>query len=91
MGILTATKIAIIAMSCNVPAHVCIDNSFYNHYFFIKKNKRINTRNKSAHGLERFNTSFHQKTFWVEEHCYELMHSNKTEMNILTTIIIIIH
>ena len=25
--------------------------------------------------------SFHQKTSWVEEHCYELLHGNKTEMN----------
>ena len=38
---------------------------------------------KSAYGLERFNASFHQKTSWVEEHCYELLHGKKTEMNII--------
>ena len=36
-----------------------------------------------ACSLERFNTSFHQKTSWVEEHCYKLLHGNKIEMNII--------
>ena len=39
MGIPTVTKFAIIATSCNMPAHVRINNCFYNH-FFIKKNKQ---------------------------------------------------
>ena len=32
---------------------------------------------------ERFNTSFHQKTSLIEEQYYELLHGNKTEMNII--------
>ena len=59
MSIPTATKIAIIATSRNVLAHAHIDNSYYIIIFFhLKKNKQINTRNKSAYGLERFNTFF---------------------------------
>ena len=84
MGIPTATKIAIIATSRNVLAHARIDNSsFYNYFFYLKNNKQIKTWNKSAYGLDRFNTSFRQKTSWVEEHSYELLHGNKTEINII--------
>ena len=84
MGIPTATKITIIATSRNVLAHAHIDYSFFIIiFFYLKHSKQSNTKNKLAYGLERFNTSFHQKTSWVEEHCYELLHSNKTEMNII--------
>ena len=42
MGIPTATKIAIIAMSRNVLTHACIDNSSsYNYFFYLKNNKQI--------------------------------------------------
>ena len=36
-------------------------------------------------GWERFNISLrlYQKTSWVEEHCPEILHSNKIEINIL--------
>ena len=69
MSIPTATKIAIIATSRNVLTHARIDNSSSINFFLIlKNNKQIDTLNKSAYGLERFNTSFHQKTSWVEEH-----------------------
>ena len=84
MGIPTATKVAIIATSRNVLAHARIDNSsFYNYYYFFFNNKQIKTCNKAAYGLDRFNFSFRQKTSWVEEHCYELLLGNKTEINII--------
>ena len=85
MGIPTATKIAIIA-TCS-PTHVLTTALLIINFFNLKNNKQINTRNKSAYGLDIFNTSFRQKTSWVEGHCYELLHGNKTtEMNILTII-----
>ena len=69
MGITTTTKIAIIATSRNMLAHVYIDNNFLIINFLFKN------INKSIHEI---NTSFHQKTSWVEEHCYELLHNMKT-------------
>ena len=48
MGIPTATKIAIIATSHNVLAHVRIDNSSYNYFFYLKK-----IINKSMHEINR--------------------------------------